>query len=123
MLKRNDFKGLLSPEKITYFDSLSAQMISFENEEVGEEPIGLYANELASKKSDVLLMNPERTSGYIINILNRAGESNSQRRRWMGRKEAHAGRTVGLGRKRMVDVGVQCSEQFTTQLDKVMILG
>lgn len=98
-------------------------MISFENEKVGEEPIGLYANELASKKSDVLLMNPERTSEYIINILNRAGESNSQRRRWMGRKEGHAGRTVGLGRKRMVDVGVQCSEQFTTQLDKVMILG
>jgi len=57
-------------------------MISFDNDYLDNEPIGLYYQELARKSSDVLLMGPFRKAEYYKKILNRTAQANIHLRQW-----------------------------------------
>lgn len=97
-------------------------MIAFENPDGNREPVGLYSLQLTARSSDVLLMNPLRNMEYILRILDRKDGSNTQRRKWARRREMLPTKTVGLGRKGKVSVGVQCAEEISNQVDKLMIV-
>jgi hypothetical protein len=83
-------------------------MISFDNDYLDNEPIGLYYQELTKKSSDVLLMGPIRKAEYFKKVLNRTDQANIHMRQWYERIELRSKKRKGIGRKGKVDVGVQC---------------
>jgi hypothetical protein len=106
-----------------YFDSLFESMISFENECLQNEPIGLFYEELAKKSSDLLLMSPSRKCEYIKKLLDSNYEANLQPRKPHERLEMKSHKRKGFGRKGKVSVGVQCSDQTPTlEMDRLTFL-
>lgn len=122
ILKRKDFRKVLKPSQAAAFGTLFEEAASFANPLVALEPIGLYAESLRKGSSDVLLMDPERQSNYVQAILGRKDSSRTQRRTLCQRKELSAARRVGVSRKGRVNVGVQCSEDFSLDCDVLLIL-
>lgn len=122
MLRRKDFRELLSPSEAVGFGALAEAAVAFDNALVAREPIGLYVEALRTSHSDVLLMDPVRHSAYVLAILDRRDSSQTQRRVWCSRKGSAVPRTVGLCRRGRVSVGVQCAEELPFQTDALLIL-